>query len=228
MLNKDLRRKMNKAKLESPFRKKLRMNSLYILSGVVICTSLGFCMGASATADEIVRSVNELKPTLQPRNLDELRERDGQNFREQEDSYAEGEIEKALEEQKRQELQKEQEEKEMEGTQKQTVTVQNMNAETVRDYVEETYQVTAYTADKECSGNWGRQTSTGKTATEGRTIAVDPDYIPYGTRVEIDGQIYIAEDCGEAVKGKVIDIYMNSLSEAKNFGRQTKTVKIYK
>lgn len=51
-------------------------------------------------------------------------------------------------------------------------------------------------------------TSTGVIAEEGRTIAVDPDVIPYGSEVLIDGHIYIAEDCGSAVKGNVIDIFV--------------------
>lgn len=54
----------------------------------------------------------------------------------------------------------------------------------------------------------GRNTSTGAIATEGRTIAVDPSVIPYGTEVLIDGHVYIAEDCGGAVKGNVIDIFV--------------------
>lgn len=52
-------------------------------------------------------------------------------------------------------------------------------------------------------------TSTGVIAEEGRTIAVDPTVIPYGTEVMIDGHVYIAEDCGGAVKGNVIDIFVN-------------------
>ena len=55
---------------------------------------------------------------------------------------------------------------------------------------------------------FGSMTSTGVTASEGRTIAVDPELIPYGSEVMIDGHTYIAEDCGSAVKGKVIDIYV--------------------
>ena len=51
-------------------------------------------------------------------------------------------------------------------------------------------------------------TATGITAREGRTIAVDPTIIPYGTKVIIGNNIYIAEDCGSAVKGKVIDIFV--------------------
>lgn len=54
----------------------------------------------------------------------------------------------------------------------------------------------------------GRSTSTGAYATEGRTIAVDPNIIPYGSEVLIDGHVYIAEDCGGAVKGNVIDIFV--------------------
>ena len=43
-------------------------------------------------------------------------------------------------------------------------------------------------------------TATGTKATEGRTIAVDPDIIPYGTTVIIDDHEYIAEDCGVQLK----------------------------
>lgn len=55
---------------------------------------------------------------------------------------------------------------------------------------------------------YGTATSTGATATEGRTIAVDPNVIPYGTEVLIDGHVYVAEDCGGAVKDNVIDIFV--------------------
>ena len=45
-------------------------------------------------------------------------------------------------------------------------------------------------------------------AIQGHTIAVDPTVIPYGTKVIIDNHEYVAEDCGSAVKGKVIDIFV--------------------
>lgn len=57
-------------------------------------------------------------------------------------------------------------------------------------------------------------TSTGTTPTVGRTIAVDPRVIPYGSRVVINGHAYIAEDCGGAIKGNKIDIFVGSESEA--------------
>lgn len=57
-------------------------------------------------------------------------------------------------------------------------------------------------------------TSTGAKPTVGRTIAVDPRVIPYGSRVVINGHTYIAEDCGGAIKGNVIDIFVGSTEEA--------------
>ena len=47
-----------------------------------------------------------------------------------------------------------------------------------------------------------------------RTIAVDPTVIPLGSEVEINGQIYIAEDTGSAIKGNKIDLCVRSHSEA--------------
>lgn len=84
-----------------------------------------------------------------------------------------------------------------------------------------TFKVTAYCPCKSCSSDYGTQTSTGAVATEGRTVAVDPDVIPYGTvlLINIDGQWreYVAEDCGAAVKGKIIDIYFDTHEETENF-----------
>ena len=62
-------------------------------------------------------------------------------------------------------------------------------------------------------------------------IAVDPKYIPYGTRMFIvsnDGSyIYglsTAEDCGGAIKENRIDLYFETTSECFKFGRRTCTV----
>ena len=50
-------------------------------------------------------------------------------------------------------------------------------------------------------------TATGTNVTPGRTIAVDPTVIPYGTEVYIEGYGWrTAEDCGGSVKGNHIDI----------------------
>jgi 3D (Asp-Asp-Asp) domain-containing protein len=87
-----------------------------------------------------------------------------------------------------------------------------------------TFTVTAYCPCKSCSGKWGNQTSTGVTAQPNHTIAVDTNVIPYGTEIYIDGQAYIAEDCGGAIKGKRIDIYFETHEETKEFGNQEKEV----
>lgn len=82
------------------------------------------------------------------------------------------------------------------------------------------YKLTAYCSCNRCSGQWGTRTSTGTTATQGRTVAVDPKEIPYGTVLVINGLEYVAEDCGGSVDGKHIDIFFNSHKEALEFGVQ--------
>lgn len=89
-----------------------------------------------------------------------------------------------------------------------------------------TFTLTAYCGCETCNGGWGNITSTGTTPVSGRTIAVDPSVIPYGTSVTINGHTYVAEDCGGAIVGNRIDIYHASHSEALNFGRQTAEVYI--
>ena len=73
-------------------------------------------------------------------------------------------------------------------------------------------QATAYAGDS--------ITSTG-TVPKWGTIAVDPRVIPYGSKVYIPqfNKTFIAEDCGGAIKGNIIDIFMNSESECYKWGR---------
>ena len=70
-------------------------------------------------------------------------------------------------------------------------------------------------------------TATGTTPKWG-TIAVDPSVIPYGTKVYIPkfDMVFTAEDCGGAIKGNKIDIFMNSESECTTFGRQNIEIQI--
>ncbi|ULO07534.1 DUF348 domain-containing protein [Paenibacillus sp. 19GGS1-52] len=71
----------------------------------------------------------------------------------------------------------------------------------------------------------GTLTASGTRVTEGRTIAVDPDVIPIGWWVYIEGLGFRrAEDTGGAIKGNKLDIYYDSLSHARNFGRKSRTV----
>lgn len=89
-------------------------------------------------------------------------------------------------------------------------------------------KLTAYCPCEECSEEWGTQTKSGKEATEGRTVAVDTNYIELGSQVKINGKTYIAEDVGGGVNGLHIDIYFENHEEAQNFGVQTADVKVKK
>ena len=87
------------------------------------------------------------------------------------------------------------------------------------------FVITAYCPCEKCCGEYADGiTATGTVATEGRTCAVDPEIIPLGTEIEIDGVKYIAEDVGGAIKGKRIDICFNDHRSAVMYGVKTKEV----
>jgi len=88
------------------------------------------------------------------------------------------------------------------------------------------YTLTAYCACPICCGQWSNgYTATGTLATEGRTIAVDPGVVPYGSKVLLiwpDGtqHEYIAEDCGSGINGNRIDVFIADHEAARVFGVQ--------
>ena len=98
------------------------------------------------------------------------------------------------------------------------------------------FRVTHYCACKRCCGKseddpWYGITATGSVATEGRTIAVDPDVIPYGSRVAVfydDGRIveYVAEDCGGAIDGLEVDVFIADHDRAWALGVKSGSVYI--
>ena len=99
-------------------------------------------------------------------------------------------------------------------------------------YSVDTFQVTAYSPYDNVSGmcNDGNPnvTATGTKPRPG-TIAVDPNVIPYGSKIIIiyeDGTVEygIAEDCGGLIKGIVIDIFRQTYKEAVEHGRREATV----
>lgn len=73
----------------------------------------------------------------------------------------------------------------------------------------------------------GTITSTGTSPRWG-VIAVDPRVIPYGTRVYIPqfNMTFVAEDCGGAIKGNKIDIFMGSEAQCRSWGRRTIDIQI--
>lgn len=79
--------------------------------------------------------------------------------------------------------------------------------------------LTAYEASEVSCGEYADGiTKTGTRVAAGRTIAVDPNVIPLGSKVVINGHTYTAEDIGGKIKGNRIDIYMDTVSECMNFG----------
>ena len=90
-----------------------------------------------------------------------------------------------------------------------------------------TIRATAYTqTDPGCDGI----TATGTNVRRG-TVAVDPRYIPYGTRMfirTVSGSyvygIAVAEDCGGDIKGDRMDLYFPTYEECREFGRRVCTV----
>lgn len=88
---------------------------------------------------------------------------------------------------------------------------------------------TAYTAN--CSGCSGI-TATGinlKKNPNIKVIAVDPNVIPLGTKVYVEGYGYaIAADTGSSIRGNKIDVFMPTKSKANAWGRKHVKVKILK
>ena len=92
---------------------------------------------------------------------------------------------------------------------------------------EMTMTATAYTAYCEgCSGI----TYTGidlRSNPNQKVIAVDPKVIPLGSRVWVEGYgEAIAGDIGGAIKGNIIDVFIQHRADALNWGRRTVKIKI--
>ncbi|MCR4902426.1 MAG: 3D domain-containing protein [Butyrivibrio sp.] len=88
------------------------------------------------------------------------------------------------------------------------------------------FTLTAYDACLLCCGKTDGITASGTKCYSGRTIAVDPDVIPIGSKVVIAGYVFVAEDTGSKVKGNHIDLYMETHELARNFGKQTADVQL--
>lgn len=84
----------------------------------------------------------------------------------------------------------------------------------VRTFIANT---TAYTARPGATGALGEVVHVG-------TCAVDPSFINYRSELWIEGYGYAyANDCGGAVKGNVVDLYMNSIWKCLQWGRRNMT-----
>ena len=95
-------------------------------------------------------------------------------------------------------------------------------------------KATAYSVSGCVQRPGGIITSTGVKPVEGITAAVNPAQIPYGSKIRVralDGsydKILTAQDTGAAMRSgrAMIDIYMNSEQDCKNFGVRTVEVSV--
>ena len=94
-------------------------------------------------------------------------------------------------------------------------------------YKKDTFEATAYTMYDDGCNN----TTATMTPVKWGVVAVDPRVIPYGTRMFIVNEngsfvygLATAEDCGGGIKGKRLDLYMPTLSQAFKYGRKDVTV----
>ena len=84
--------------------------------------------------------------------------------------------------------------------------------------------ITAYCPCEQCCGRWADGvTASGLPAGPG-IVAVDPDVIPLGSTVVIDGQKYLAVDTRSGVTGNHIDICLASHEETVAHGVRTAEV----
>ena len=84
-------------------------------------------------------------------------------------------------------------------------------------------EITAYCTKGETAS--GEQTRRG-------IVAADPQVLPLGSRVRVDGlgkpfdRAYEVADTGREVKGRELDIFMRDCAAAKEFGRKTARVRV--
>jgi 3D (Asp-Asp-Asp) domain-containing protein len=73
------------------------------------------------------------------------------------------------------------------------------------------------------------RTASGRNVSRG-IVAADPRVLPLGTRIQITAGsysgTYTVADTGGAVRGRLLDIWMPSCSEANRFGRRTISVSV--
>ncbi|SDH33788.1 3D (Asp-Asp-Asp) domain-containing protein [Alteribacillus persepolensis] len=114
--------------------------------------------------------------------------------------------------------------KENKNVASQSTSRQETEKQAVREM---TVSSTAYTAN--CSGCSG-VTATGinlKANPDQKVISVDPNVIPLGTEVHVEGYgTAVAGDTGGAIKGNKIDVFFPSRSEALQWGRKDVNIKI--
>ncbi len=88
-------------------------------------------------------------------------------------------------------------------------------------------RVTAYTNQPPGNGAHGWLTRSGTPVRWG-VVAVDPQVIPLGTRLMIEGfdTVFVAEDTGGGIRGSHVDVYFPDYASALQFGVQYRAIAI--
>ena len=93
-----------------------------------------------------------------------------------------------------------------------------------RNKLDGKFMATAYTVENE--------TASGVQVKDGH-VAADPDLLPIGSRIRVNGAgrysgVYTVTDTGKKIQGREIDIYIRNNAEAKAFGKKEVQVKVLK
>jgi len=87
------------------------------------------------------------------------------------------------------------------------------------------FKITAYESGKKSCGKWANGRTALNMKVDFGICAVDPKIIPLGQIIYIRNLGYfITADTGKLVKGKVIDVYINSYQKCKLFSKKFKRV----
>ena len=95
----------------------------------------------------------------------------------------------------------------------------------------EPWTITYYDACIKCCGKTDGITASGRKAMTGRTVACN--WLPFGTKVIVDGKAYVVEDRGaKSLFGSKtnhinhLDVYVGSHKEARKLGKHIADVKV--
>lgn len=91
------------------------------------------------------------------------------------------------------------------------------------------YKKSLMTVEATAYAKTGNPTATGVYPTIEETVAVDPSVIPLGSKIY--NPLFgwrTAQDTGDAVKGKIIDVYWENKKFCKNWGRKILEIEVWK
>ena len=99
----------------------------------------------------------------------------------------------------------------------------------LKDINHEEYIVTAYLPIDSAEGRYSGSTAIGAVAKPYFTVAVDPTVVPFDSWIWIDGLgWWKAQDTGNLIKGKKIDLCLSTREEAEKFGVRKMRIRILK